>query len=93
MHELGNPSFDADAFWASAGIGCRIVILLENQTFFSRGVAADFIFYLESGRAKLTDASKNGKEAAITLFSAGDFVGKELLAPERRDWLRWNTRN
>jgi CRP-like cAMP-binding protein len=80
MLEHGKPAFDADAFLASAGIGSRIVKLYAQQTFFSQGEAADFIFYLQSGRAKLTVVSKNGKEATITLLSAGDFVGEESLA-------------
>jgi CRP/FNR family transcriptional regulator, cyclic AMP receptor protein len=80
MLELEKPAFDADAFLASAGLGRRIVKLHEKQTFFSQGEAADSIFYLQSGRAKLTVVSKNGKEATITLLSAGDFVGEESLA-------------
>ena len=38
------------------------------------------IFYLQNGRAKLTVVSKNGKEATLSLFSTGDFVGEESLA-------------
>jgi CRP-like cAMP-binding protein len=80
MHEHEKPAFDADAFLTSAGLGRKIIILHGNQTFFSQGEAADSIFYLQSGRAKLTVVSKNGKEATITLLSAGDFVGEESLA-------------
>jgi CRP/FNR family transcriptional regulator, cyclic AMP receptor protein len=35
---------------------------------------------LQAGRPKLTVVSKNGKEATITLLSAGDFIGEESLA-------------
>lgn len=51
-----------------------------KQAFFSQGTTADSIFYLQKGRAKLTVVSKNGKEATITLLSAGDFVGEESIA-------------
>ncbi|MGH9616343.1 MAG: Crp/Fnr family transcriptional regulator [Acidobacteriaceae bacterium] len=34
----------------------------------------------QSGRARITVVSANGKEATITLLSAGDFVGEESLA-------------
>jgi CRP/FNR family cyclic AMP-dependent transcriptional regulator len=47
---------------------------------FSQGNPADCVFYLQSGRAKLTVISKSGKEATITLLSAGDFIGEESLA-------------
>jgi CRP-like cAMP-binding protein len=51
-----------------------------NQTFFVQGDPADSVFYLQSGRARLTVVSQSGKEATITLLSAGDFVGEESLA-------------
>jgi CRP/FNR family transcriptional regulator, cyclic AMP receptor protein len=73
-------AFDAPAFLAEAGLGRRIVQLKPKQAFFSQGGPADSIFYLQSGRAKLTVVSEKGKEATITLFSAGDFVGEESLA-------------
>jgi CRP/FNR family cyclic AMP-dependent transcriptional regulator len=74
------PVFDAAAFLASAGLGRRIVQLTPRQPFFSQGDPADSIFYLQSGRAKVTVVSKTGKEATIALVSAGDFVGEESLA-------------
>jgi CRP-like cAMP-binding protein len=72
--------FDCAAFLASAGLGRRIVELATKETFFSQGDSADTVFYLQSGRAKLTVVSQSGKEATITLLSAGDFVGEESLA-------------
>jgi CRP-like cAMP-binding protein len=54
--------------------------LVPKEAFFSQGHLANSIFYLQKGRAKLTVVSKNGKEATITLLSAGDFVGEESLA-------------
>jgi CRP/FNR family transcriptional regulator, cyclic AMP receptor protein len=73
-------AFDAPAFLAEAGLGRRIIQLKPKQAFFSQGGPADSIFYLQSGRAKLTVSSENGKEATITLFAVGDFVGEESLA-------------
>jgi CRP-like cAMP-binding protein len=75
-----NPAFDVAAFLANAGLGRRIVELKPKETFFSQGDPADAVFYLQRGRAKLTVVSQNGKEATITLLSAGDFVGEESLA-------------
>jgi CRP/FNR family cyclic AMP-dependent transcriptional regulator len=74
------PIFDPEAFLASAGLGRRIVQLKTHEAFFSQGSAADSIFYLQKGRAKLTVVSAAGKEATITLLSSGDFVGEECLA-------------
>jgi CRP-like cAMP-binding protein len=80
MAEPQKIAFDAPAFLAEAGLGRRIVQLKPKQAFFSQGGPADSIFYLQSGRAKLTVFSEKGKEATITLFAAGDFVGEESLA-------------
>jgi CRP-like cAMP-binding protein len=80
MAEPQKIAFDAPAFLAEAGLGRRIVQLKPKQAFFSQGGPADSIFYLQSGRAKLTVFSEKGKEATITLFAVGDFVGEESLA-------------
>jgi CRP/FNR family cyclic AMP-dependent transcriptional regulator len=80
MAEFQKTPFDTSAFLAKAGLGRRIVELKAKRTFFSQGDPADSIFYLQSGRAKLTVVSKKGKEAIITLFSPGEFVGEESLA-------------
>jgi CRP/FNR family transcriptional regulator, cyclic AMP receptor protein len=80
MAESRKGAFDAAAFLAKAGVGRRIVELKPKRAFFSQGGLADSIFYLQSGRAKLTVVSDKGKEATITLFSVGDFVGEESLA-------------
>jgi CRP-like cAMP-binding protein len=73
------PAFDAAAFLMSAGLGRKIVHLAPRQPFFSQGDPADSIFYLQKGRAKVTVVSQAGKEATITLLSAGDFVGEGAL--------------
>ena len=72
--------FDAATFLANAGLGRRIVQFKPKHALFSQGSAADSIFYIQKGRAKLTVVSKAGKEATITLLSPGDFVGEESVA-------------
>ncbi len=78
--EPENRAFDVAAFLASAGLGRKIVQVKARQTFFSQGNPADSIFYLQKGSAKLSVVSANGKEATITLLSAGDFLGEEAIA-------------
>jgi CRP/FNR family cyclic AMP-dependent transcriptional regulator len=73
-------TFDLATFLATAGVGRRIVQLQPKQTFFSQGTSADSIFYLQTGRAKLTVVSHDGKEATIALLVPGEFVGEESLA-------------
>src|ERR1700683_4695891 len=66
---------------ANLGLGRKVLELAPNETFFCQGDRADAVFYLQKGRAKLTVVSPNGKEATITLLTAGEFVGEESLAP------------
>jgi CRP-like cAMP-binding protein len=80
MVDITKPAFDSEAFLTSSGIGRRIVEFGEFQKFFSQGESADAVFYLQSGNAKLTVVAANGKEATITLLSAGEFIGEESLA-------------
>ena len=80
MATISDTRFDHAAFLAKAGLGRRVIELRPNQTFFCQGDRADAVFYLQRGRAKLTVVSQGGKEATITLLSAGEFVGEESLA-------------
>jgi CRP-like cAMP-binding protein len=72
--------FDPVAFLANAGLGRKLVSLKAKEAFFSQGNAADCVFYLQTGRAKLTVVSERGKEATITLLVPGDFIGEESVA-------------
>ena len=80
MTESENTIFDAAAFLSKAGLGRRIVKLKAKEPFFSQGNPADSVFYLQKGRARITVISDKGKEATITLLSAGEFIGEESIA-------------
>ena len=75
-------SFDTIVFLATAGPERRIVARKAREIFYSQGASSDSVFYLQSGRAKLTVVSKRGKEATITLLATGDFFGEEAMAGE-----------
>jgi CRP-like cAMP-binding protein len=72
--------FDTADFLATEGPGRSILHNKAKQAFFSQGGPADSVFYLQSGRAKLTVVSKRGKEATVTMLAAGDFFGEESMA-------------
>ena len=79
MDGAGKKHFDSAVYLATEGTGRRFVHLKARQVFFSQGNSADSVFYIQSGRAKLTVLSKRGKEATVTLLAAGDFVGEEAI--------------
>ncbi len=73
-------TFELTTFLEQAGVGRTVVHLHPKEVFFSQGSSAACIFYLRTGRAKLTVVSHDGKEATIALISAGEFIGDESLA-------------
>jgi CRP-like cAMP-binding protein len=80
MRKKEDGSFDIDRYLASEGPGRRIIRLKSRGVFSFQGDRADSLFYLQTGRAKLTVVSKVGKEATVTLLVPGDFFGEECMA-------------
>src|SRR5579872_1529150 len=72
--------FQPEAFLAKSGLGRTILDLKKGQTVFAQGDAANAVFYIQTGRIKLTVISKRGKEATIALLSVGNFLGEECIA-------------
>jgi CRP-like cAMP-binding protein len=79
LDTVAKPHFDSAVYLATEGAGRKIVRLKARQVLFSQGSSADSVFYIQTGRAKLTVLSKRGKEATVTLLAAGDFVGEEAI--------------
>ena len=77
------PEFDPKLFLAYIGRGRRIVSFLKGQTVFAQGDSCDAVFYIQSGKVKLTVVSKTGKEATIAILGIGDFFGEDSLARHR----------
>jgi CRP/FNR family cyclic AMP-dependent transcriptional regulator len=79
------PTFSTREYLSTTGPGRNILRLKPKQVFSTQGDLADSLFYLHTGRAKLTVVSKNGKEATVTLLAPGDFFGEECMAgPDER---------
>ncbi|HZL52288.1 MAG TPA: cyclic nucleotide-binding domain-containing protein [Terracidiphilus sp.] len=57
-----------------------MIELEPQEAFFCQGEPAESLFYLQNGRARVTVVSQRGKEATITLLSAGEFIGENSLA-------------
>jgi CRP/FNR family transcriptional regulator, cyclic AMP receptor protein len=72
--------FDPDAFLATIGEGGRFVLFPRKQTIFAQGDTADAVFYIQTGKVKLTVVSKTGKEATIGILGEGQFFGEGSLA-------------
>jgi len=54
-----------------------------EESVFSQGAAADAVFYIQSGKVKLTVVSKTGKEAVVAILPESSFFGEGCLAGQR----------
>jgi CRP-like cAMP-binding protein len=51
-----------------------------NQIVYQQGDPADSVFYIQSGKAKVTVLSEQGKEAVVAVLGPGSFFGEGCLA-------------
>ncbi len=72
--------FDPKIFLATIGEGRKAMLFPEKETIFAQGDPADAVFYLQTGKARLTVVSATGKEATIGILSDGSFFGEGSLA-------------
>ena len=71
--------FDPIAFLAKTGEGRAATGYASGQVIFAQGDPADAVFYVQTGRVKLTIVSGQGKEAVVGIYSATDFFGEASL--------------
>lgn len=84
MNRKTPPQFDAEALLAKVDGGRSISRYDKDQAVFQQGDAADAVFYIQSGKVKLTVVSEQGKEAVIALLSGRDFFGEGCLTAQTR---------
>ena len=72
--------FDPHTFLATIGDGRKFLAVQKKNMVFNQGDDADAVFYIQSGKVKLTVVSKTGKEATIGILKEGDFFGEGALA-------------
>jgi len=76
-------AFDPKLFLANIGRGRKIVAYPKRATVYAQGDSCDAVFYIQSGKVRLTVVSKTGKEATIAILGEGDFFGEDSLARQR----------
>jgi CRP-like cAMP-binding protein len=73
------PPFDPKAFLSKVNGGRSTSDYHRNQIVYRQGDAADSVFYVQTGKAKVTVLSEQGKEAVVAVVGAGDFFGEGCL--------------
>jgi CRP-like cAMP-binding protein len=73
-------SFDPNFLLAKLSAGKSTQAYLVNESVFAQGDVADAVFYIQSGRVKLTVVSTSGKEAVVAILPQASFFGEGCLA-------------
>jgi len=72
-------SFDVRAHLETTDAAFKEVTVNAGETIFRQGAPSDAVWYMESGTAKLSVISTQGKEAIVAMLGPGDFVGEGAL--------------
>jgi CRP/FNR family cyclic AMP-dependent transcriptional regulator len=72
--------FNPQTFLKQVGSGKTTLTSPKKQIIFSQGDASDAVFYIQTGKIKLSVVSQQGKEAVIAVLGKGSFFGEGCLA-------------
>jgi CRP-like cAMP-binding protein len=73
-------AFDPKVFLAKVNGGRTVAQFRNHQIVYRQGDPADAVFYMQTGKAKVTVLSELGKEAVVAVLGPGDFFGEGCLA-------------
>lgn len=71
--------FNAKAYLDTNGIGRRFSNYKKKGIIFTQDDAADAVFYIKTGKIKITTLSDQGKEAVVAILGADEFLGEGCL--------------
>jgi CRP/FNR family cyclic AMP-dependent transcriptional regulator len=72
-------SFSPDAFLSNIDGGKTIFAVEADKVIFSQGSPADSVYFLKSGKMKLSVTSDQGKEAVVAILGPDEFFGEGCL--------------
>ena len=73
------PPFNLETFLSTISEGKRILTAPKKQILFSQGDTTEAVFYIQTGKVKVTVVSTHGKEAVVAILERGAFVGESCL--------------
>ena len=80
MARARTPAFNPQLFLSKVGQGKTSLTSPKKHTIFSQGDVAEAVFYIQTGKVKLTVVSQQGKEAVVAILERGAFFGESCLA-------------
>jgi CRP/FNR family cyclic AMP-dependent transcriptional regulator len=72
--------FNPRLFLKTLRVGKTSQVFQGDESIFSQGDSADAVFYIQTGKVKLTVVSKSGKEAVVAILPEASFFGEGCLA-------------
>jgi len=76
MNQEKELPFDPKIFISKASGGQTVATYAVNQSIYQQGEPADWVFYIQAGKVKLTVTSEQGKDAIVAILKADDFFGE-----------------
>src|SRR5258708_4352984 len=64
--------------------GKTLIALKEGERIFDQGDSADAIFFIQSGKVKISVVSAAGKEAVVAMLGSPNFFGEGSLVGQSR---------
>ena len=79
MAKKAKAIFNSKLFLATVNGGRTLSDHRKGKVIFSQGDPADSVFYIQSGKVKVTVVSERGKEAIVAVQGADEFCGEGCL--------------
>jgi CRP/FNR family transcriptional regulator, cyclic AMP receptor protein len=79
MAQNKKDALDPEAIIARMNGGKSEAKFDKDQIIYAQGDAADSVYYVQSGKVKVTVVSEKGKEAVVAILPSGSFCGEECL--------------
>ncbi len=76
MNQKHGHRFEPDVYLSKTNGGRIASQFAPNQIIFRQGDHANSVYYIQTGSAKLTVTSEEGKEAVVAMLKSGDFIGE-----------------
>jgi len=77
--QANHPSFDVMGLLTQHNTRWAVSKYNENQIVYAQGVSADSVFYIHTGKVKVTVISKLGKEAIVAIRGPDEFCGEGAM--------------
>mgnify|MGYP003908975535 CR=1 FL=1 len=78
--EIDRFKFDIGRMLASTGLAKSTLVVKPKQTIFTQGSPAEAVYYIKSGKIRLTVVSEHGREGVIAILGPSFFFGEHCLA-------------